>query len=403
MNEKNKKVLLLCASHNDLGLIRALRKMGYYILVTGNIKGLIGEKFCDEYIGADYSDKELILKIADANDIDAICPCCNDFGVYTAAYVAEKLGLPGHDPYETVLTLHNKDRFKAFSQEYDILTPRAYSFDKLDQAVKYIQNVEYPIIVKPIDASAGNGISKADDVDSAVNAIECAFKVSKKKRIVIEPYIQGTQHGFCTYLQNKKVVACSTNNEYSIINKYRVEIDTYPAEGYQVVYDFLVDQIEKIADVLDLKDGIFHLQYIVNKGKPYIIEVMRRVLGNMYSIPANMLNGFDWDYWEARARCGHDCSSFPKDTKQEGFFAYKAILGNRNGTIKNINVPNKYDKYIFDKCILREPGYVIDNYQSDPIGFLFMMFPSNEEMSRVLIDDYSNDFIKYEVDSKESV
>ncbi len=403
MDEKSKKALLLCASHNDLGLIRALRKMGYYILVTGNRRGLIGEKFCDEYISADYSDKELILKIADANDIDAICPCCNDFGVYTAAYVAEKLGLPGHDPYETVLTLHNKDRFKEFAKEYGILTPLAYSFNEPGKAIKQIQNIEYPIIIKPIDASAGNGISKADDIDSAVKAIENAFEVSRKKRIVIEPYIEGTQHGFCTYLLNKKVVACSTNNEYSIMNKYRVEIDTYPAVGYHDVYDFLVKQIEKIADVLNLKDGIFHLQYIVNKGKPFIIEVMRRVLGNMYSVPANMLNGFDWDYWEARARCGHDCSSFPKNTEQEGFFAYKTILGNRNGTIKNINIPKKYDKYIFDKCILGEPGYVIEKYQSDPIGFLFMMFSSNEEMRLVLIDDYFNEFIEYEADNKESV
>lgn len=59
-----KRVLLLCASHNDLGLIKALRKLGYYIIVTGNIPGLPGEKYADEYIQADYSDSELILKIA---------------------------------------------------------------------------------------------------------------------------------------------------------------------------------------------------------------------------------------------------------------------------------------------------------------------------------------------------
>ena len=59
-----KKALLLCTSHNDLGLIRALRKLGYYIIATGNVPGLIGEKYVDEYIQADYSDKERILEIA---------------------------------------------------------------------------------------------------------------------------------------------------------------------------------------------------------------------------------------------------------------------------------------------------------------------------------------------------
>lgn len=391
-----KRALLLCASHNDLGLIKALRKMGYYIIVTGNRQGLIGERFCDEYVKADYSDKDLILGIAKDKNIDAICPCCNDFGVYTAAYVAEKLELPGHDPYDTVLTLHNKDRFKSFALKHEISTPRAYSFSDEDSAVKHIDTVVYPIIVKPIDASAGNGISRANNKAEATKAIKNALKVSRKKRIVIEPYIQGTQHGFCTYLLNKKVVACCTNNEYSILNKYRVEIDTYPANGYEDDYDYLVLQIEKMADILELKDGIFHLQYIKNGEKPYIIEVMRRVLGNMYSIPASMLNGFDWDYWEAKARCGLDCTGFPTGVQQEGFFAYKAIMGNQNGTIKRISIPPKYDKYVFDKCILKESGYIIENYKSDPVGLMFLMFPSMDEMRQVLIDDYECNIVEFD-------
>ena len=102
-----KRVLLLCTSHNDLGLIKALRKLGYYIIATGNQEGLPGERWVDEYVKADYSDRDVILEIARAKKIDAICPCCNDFGVYTAAYVAEKLGLGDFDAYETTLLLHN--------------------------------------------------------------------------------------------------------------------------------------------------------------------------------------------------------------------------------------------------------------------------------------------------------
>ena len=97
------KALLLCASHNDLGLVGALRKLGYEILVTGNVPGQPGEKYADQYIQMDYSDKEAILRLARKEKIDVICQCCNDFGVYTAAYVAEKLGLPGYDSYETTL------------------------------------------------------------------------------------------------------------------------------------------------------------------------------------------------------------------------------------------------------------------------------------------------------------
>ncbi len=387
------KVLLLCASHNDLGILRSLKKLGYEILVTGNQPGLIGEKYADRYIQADYSDKELILNIARSEKIDAICQCCNDFGVYTASYVAEKMQLPGYDSYETTLLLHNKDKFKKFAKENGILSPIACSFSKKEDALDHIEHIDYPIIVKPTDASAGNGICKANTINEAALAINNAFKQSRAGKIVIEPFITGTQHGFCTFLYRQKVVACSSNNEYSVLNPYRVEIDTFPADNYDLVQNILISQIEKIAMLLNLKDGIFHLQYIMQNGKPYIIEVMRRILGNMYSIPASLLNGFDWDYWESKAKCGLSCKDLPLPVHQEGFYAYKTLLGKRNGKINSINIPEKYQKYIIYSFLLKKEGSLITRYQSEPVGFLFFMFASQEEMKRILIDEYDDTIV----------
>lgn len=387
------RALLLCASHNDLGLIHALRKLGYYIICTGSISGQIGEKYVDEYIQADYSDKELILKIAKEKKIDVICQCCNDFGVYTAAYVAEKLGLPGYDDYKTTLLLHNKDRFKQFAKENNILTPVTEVFGDEDTAVSWCQEEKYPLIIKPIDASAGNGVSRADNIEEACICIKKAFQASRGKKIVIEPYITGSQHGFCTFLINGKVAACSSNNEYSILNPYRVEIDTFPADNFEEVKEILIAEIEKMAALLNLKDGIFHLQYIMHKNKPFIIEVMRRILGNMYSVPANLLNNFDWDYWETRVRCGLDCNEFPKYIRQEGYYAYKTILAERNGIIASIEIPQDYEKYLLRSVFLKQVGEKIENYRSTPIGFLFFIFSSQEEMKQVLIENYKNSLV----------
>lgn len=391
-----RKVLLLCTSHNDLGLIRALRKLGYYIIATGNQKGLRGECLVDEYIKADYSDKDLILNIAHDKKIDAICPCCNDFGVYTAAYVAEKLGLGEFDSYETTLILHNKDKFKKFAKEHNIITPLAQTYADVQSALKDMQGMQYPLMIKPTDASAGNGVNRVDNYEEAVVAVDRAFEKSKVKRIVIEPFIEGTQHGFCTFLVRRKVAAICTNNEYSILNPYRVEIDTYPADNWENAAPALIKQIEKMAEILQLKDGIFHLQYIYRDGKAWIIEVMRRVLGNMYSVPANMLTGIDWDYWEVRARCGLGCEGFPQMARQEGCFAYKAVMSAGNGRIKNIQLPDAYQKYIVSHFMVRKSGDIIQDYRKEPVGFLFMMFSNQAEMKRVLIDGYRCDLVELE-------
>jgi len=387
------KALLLCASHNDLGLIRSLRKIGYEIICTGNRRGLAGEKYVDEYIQMDYSDQERVLALAREREVDAIVQCCNDYGVYTAAYVAEKLGLPGYDPYETILTLHNKDRFKAFAKEHGILTCNTQCFGNMEEALTQAEAMDLPIIVKPSDASAGNGIHKIEKREEARGYIQDAFEYSRNGRIVIEPFLEGSQHGFCTFLKDKKVIVYCSNDEYSMINPYRVEIDTYPASDHEDVHKILISQIEKMADILNLKDGIFHLQYINVNGKPYILEVMRRILGNMYSVPSTLLNGFDWDYWETRCRCGLSIDQITLSCREEGFYAYKTLVATKNGTIKKIELLPEYEKYVIGKHMIRKPGDRIDNYKSQPVGFLFMMFSSKEEMLRVLIKNYANGMV----------
>ena len=388
-----KKALLLCTSHNDLGLVQALRKLGYYIIATGNIENLPGQVWVDEWIKADYSDQQVILDIAKEKMIDNIVACCNDFGVYTAAYVAEKLGLPGYDSYETTLLLNNKDRFKKFALENDIQTPKSVGFTEEEEAHCVISKMELPLIVKPVDCSAGNGISVIKERDQADRAIKMAFEKSRARRIVVEPYITGSQHGFCTFLVNQKVVGYCSNNEYSFVNPFRVEIDTFPSDNSEECAPFLIEQIEKMAKILKLNDGIFHLQYIYQDGKPWIIEVMRRTLGNMYPVPGNRLTGIDWDYWEVRAKCGLECKDIPI-IKEEGFFAYKSLHAKENGIIDNIFIPEDYKKYIYKQYMLLKAGDEITAYEKQPVGFLFMMFSDMEQMKKILIEDYRDDFVR---------
>ena len=392
-----KKALLLCATHNDLGLIRSLRKLGYYIIASGNRRDLPGLHLVDEYVEGDYSDKELMLSIATEKCVDSVVSCCNDFGVYTAAYVAERMGLPGYDSYETTLLFHNKDRFKRFAQNVGIQTPTSYPFSDVHDALRFVATASYPLIVKPVDLSAGNGIARADSKEEAMLAVAAAFGKSRVGRIVIERFISGSQHGFCTFLRNRKVVAVCSNNEYSFMNPYRVEIDTFPASNFEEVKLFLCGQIEKIAEELSLKDGIFHLQYIMDGDRPMIIEVMRRILGNMYHVPGNMCTALDWEYWQTRVQCGLSLDNFPEPVRQEGCFAYKTILAPRNGRIAKISdMDDECKKYLHSSYWLMGPGDDIVRHESEPVGFHFFMFPDEETMLTLLVDNYRQDFVAME-------
>lgn len=390
-----KKVLILNASHNEERMIRALKEMNFYVISTGNRPELPGHKMCDEYYEADYSNKELILQVAKDLKVDRICTCINDFGVMTASYVAEHLGMPGYDSYETTLLLHNKDLFKKFAREHGIDTPQAEQFLDSYKAAEYARTVEYPIIIKAVDLSAGNGIRRADNYEEALSAIDNAFRCSRIKHIVIEPFIEGTQHGFCSFLINKKVVSYCSNDEYSIVNPYRVEIDTFPASNEEQVSTYLINQIEEMAELLDLCDGCFHLQYIVDQsGHPHIIECMKRLPGGLYTIPAESVSGLNWDYWEARAKCTDDLYSFPiMKHRNRGYYSYKCIMANENGIIKDIIVSDEIKRHRYDEWWLEGLGSEVDNYLSTPISYFFTSYEDQNEMKRILIDHYKDTIV----------
>ena len=143
-----KKVLVLNGSFCESPIIQKAKEMGMYVITTGNAPDLVGHQYADEYIPADYSDKEKVLQIVRDNDIEGVISCANDFGVLTAAYVAEQMGWPGHDKYETAKLLHHKNLFKQYVYEHNIPAPHSYCPADKEDALNYIKEIEYPIIVK---------------------------------------------------------------------------------------------------------------------------------------------------------------------------------------------------------------------------------------------------------------
>ena len=390
---QQKRVLVLNASCSEEGLIRALKKLGCYVITTGNRPDHPGHKLADEYVYGNYVDKELIYDLAQQLKVDAVCPATGDLSVMTAAYVSERLGFTGQDSYAISQILHNKDQFAEFADKTDgIYSPATVYFSDLRQAEEWAEREEhrYPLIVKPVDLDGGVGIQRVDSLEELLGSIRYAFEKSFDKRILVQEFLEGTLHALCTFLVDQKVAAACPDSNYSYINPYRVEVVVFPSNCEQAMQQDLIRQIELIADKLHLTDGIFHVQYIVRDGKPYIIECMRRVLGNMYSISANHFgDGFDWDYWEARAKCGFGCSGFPEHVPQKGVWAHRVLLADRNGVLKGFEIPPSMEKYIYHKRFMRSPGYEITNHMSDVMGILFMEFSSQEEMMEIAVERFS--------------
>jgi len=374
-----KKLLLLNGSHSDIPLIKAAKELGFFVITTGNDPNLIGHKYGDEYHLADYSEKEKILTLAKKLKIDAICSCANDFGAISASFVAEQMGLPGHDPYETTLKLHQKDKFKQFALSHRIPTPLAKDYDNMDAALKNIDQQPFPVMIKPVDLTGGKGISKVETKEDYALAVRKAFEVSRAKRIVIEQFIKGTLHSFSTFIQNQQVAFDYSDNEFSYLNPYYVSYSAAPAINIDKVRDQLINISEKMASLLSLKDGVLHHQYLYADGKAYIVESTRRCSGDLYPYCVNYAADVDWAKWLIKAAAGMDCSNFPTLT-QKGFCGRYCIMAPKNGIVKNVIIDEHLRGSIYDQIVWWQKGYVIERYLSQKLGVLLLKYDSMEEM-----------------------
>ena len=387
-----KKLLILNGSFCELPLIHEAKKLGYYVVTTGNMPSLIGHKYSDEYISADYSDKEAILQLVKDNNIDRIMSCANDFGVLTASYVAEQMGWPGHDPYGTAELLHHKDKFKQFVLENNLPSPKSVAFKSETKAITHLNDMKYPIIVKANDLTGGKGIMRASNKEEAVIAIKNAFNQSRNKHIVMEPFIEGVQQSFVAFIHNKKILTFISNDSYSPINPYLIQAETLPADDIDSVKDELSNAMESIVKKLNLTDGIMAFQFIKKEGKPYIIETMRRPFGNQFLTLAELNSGFPWHRAQLIAETGGDFSKIEFEAPKMKYCGHHGIMATRNGVVKKYIIPDHIQKHVFKKIDMINPGERINHYMNERIAYIYYQYDNKAEMDEA-VQHFNNDII----------
>lgn len=384
-----KKILIPGGNWDELFLIEAAHKLGLEVITSGFKKDALGHAHAEKYIYADSSDMDAMLKIAQDEHIDYMCSSAFDLAYVSTAYVCEKLGLPGHDSLDTVLTIHQKDRFKRLARKIGLSSPIAEAFDGRDSAMKYLKEHfdagSQKLIMKPIDGGGGRGISEVSSFEECSLAVDKAFDGSRAKRIVIEPYITGRLHSASVFLVDRRAVFCFVEEGFvNPENHYGVMCAISPAKDKSEIEQQLVAEFEKIAEALNLVDGKMHANFIVDaSGKVWILEMHRRCSGDTYSRFVEYSTGIKWNEWIVKSECGMNVKDFPCGVEQKGYHMYYVAAPKSNGTYQETVINNSLRPMVRSSCFNYKKGDEVTNYKIRKLGVIHLDFPSYEEMREV--------------------
>ena len=379
MMTPNRTLILLGGGYADVPLILSAKTLGYRVVTTGNRPQDIGHAWGDAYHPADFSDCDAMLALARTVGATAVCACCNDFAALSAAYVAERLGLPGHDPYDTAVILHHKDRFRAFARRHGLASPLAAGFDDIDTAWHALDRFRLPVIVKPVDLTGGKGISTVHTPAEARAALEKAFHISRAGRIVVEEFITGTRHGYSAFLRDGRVVFGFCDNEHYFINPYMVAATSAPGSVTDSAIKNLIESSEHIAQILKLKTGIFHIQFCLQGDSPVIIEICRRAPGDLYIKFVEHATGVDYASWIVRASAGLECGGLGPAAPR-GFVTRHCVMSAQPGRVTAVEFDKDIADNVIDKVMWWKPGDRIDDVMIAKMGIVFLKFESRDEM-----------------------
>ena len=387
----SKKLLLLGGGHAEIPLIKAAQELGWYVITTGNAREGLGHPYADKNVFADFSDKDAMLELARSESVQAVCSGCNDFALLSTVYVCEKLGLPGHDSYATSLEIHHKDKYRALATRLGIPTPRARVIRTSADFDSAIAQLTFPIIVKPVDLTGGKGIHRAANIEEACTAYKDASCRTRQDHIVVEEFVEGTNHGFSAMLVKGKVAFAFADNEQYFVNKYMVSGANTPSTTSNEGLAKLRDYSERIAKELLLVDGILHIQYIEKAdGTPIIIEICRRPPGDLYIKFVKYATSIDYPKFIIMAETGMDISCIA-DVPTQGFWLRHCIMsdvqagditGNSTskGIVREVTFAPEIQKNIVEKFLWYKPGEIITDKLTYKAGIVFFKFDTLAEM-----------------------
>ena len=270
--------------------IRASEELGVELIVAS--EGDAPIDMGDRYIQIDCSDISgaagSIVSFGDTTPIDGVV-AADDAGVVIAATAGKKLGLPANDPDAAKATL-DKALMRERLERGEVPQPRWAALGPPDDPSELANSIGYPLVVKPVSLSAGQGVIRVDRPENLVEAVTRVRRIlhsagSPDDTIVVEEFIDGAE------VAVEGLVAAAELVPLAIFDKpdevegegFQETILVTPSRHPPTVQDEILRVAGQAVSALGLAQGPVHIELMVMDDRVKLIEVAARSIGGLCS------------------------------------------------------------------------------------------------------------------------
>lgn len=287
------KALVLAGGYAQIALIRELKRRGITTLLADYYAEPVAKPYADKFFQASTLDIEKIQEIAQLEAVDFLITACTDQALLTVAKVSENLGLPCYVDYETARNVTNKKYMKDVFLANGIPTAKHMTIQK-DKPYT-IDNLSFPLIVKPADCNSSKGVRKVTNEAELNAALADALEFSRTGTAVAEEFIEGPELSIDVWVEEGKAhVLCVSNSEkIADADKFVIFRGNFPAKEAKIVQSEIEEVAQKIADAFGIKNAPMLIQAIYRDGHIYVLEFSARTGGGVKYLMIQNASGFD--------------------------------------------------------------------------------------------------------------
>lgn len=398
-----KKLLLLGGSRFLLPVIESAKSLGIYTITCDYLPENIAHKYSDEYCNVSIIDKDAVLEEAKRLRVDGIMSFACDPGVVTAAYVAEKLGLPSCGSYESVCILQNKNLFRRFLTDHGFTVPVAKGYRSIDDAKRDVALYNWPVIVKPTDSAGSKGVTRVDDPDKLEESIRYALSFSHCDEFIIEDFIEKKGYSsdtdsFSVDGELKFVSFSSQRFDECCENPYTPSAYSWPSSICAEHQEELTSEIQRLLKLLGMRTSIYNIEVREStNGKTYIMELSPRGGGNRLAEMLRYATGVDLVTNAVRAAVGMPVESV-EQKPFDGCWAEVILHSDKTGIFDSLWIADEIRGNVIEEDLWIHSGDKVGGFSAanEAIGTLVLKFETEERLQEVMCNQaaYVKVFLK---------
>jgi len=287
------KALVLAGGVPQIELLKQLRARNITSVLADGNPNAIARPYANIFRQTAIFDIEAVKQIAIEEQVDFLITVCADQVLLVVAQVSEMLGLPCYIDYQTAVNVSDKTYMKRIFVEHGIPTSHYVQMRELD--FEKIAHLEYPLVVKPVDAYSSRGVRKV----TSRNELEIYFKeaaeISRSGEVIVEEFVSGDEISVDVYVEGGKAkILCVSNSEkVADADRFVIFRGRYPVAASQEILDQIQVVAQQIADAFGLVDSPMLIQMINTGTRVSVLEFCARTGGNMKYLLIRRSCGFD--------------------------------------------------------------------------------------------------------------